>query len=81
MPSPGGAIAWRGKGVDEVGVDGKSGEVLVSVDPRYFRPTEVDHLVGDATKARKLLGWKHRTSFADLVSEMVEADLKAIERG
>jgi GDPmannose 4,6-dehydratase len=72
-------ITWRGKGGEEVGVDGNSGEVLVSVDPRYFRPTEVDYLLGDASKAHEVLGWKHRTSFAELVKEMVEADLKALD--
>ena len=71
-------VSWRGKGDNEVGVDGKSGELLVKVDPRYFRPTEVDRLVGDASKAHRVLGWKHRTSFAELVTEMVEADLKAV---
>jgi GDPmannose 4,6-dehydratase len=72
-------ITWRGKGGEEVGVDGNSGDVLVSVDPRYFRPTEVDYLLGDASKAHEVLGWKHRTSFVELVKEMVEADLKALD--
>jgi GDPmannose 4,6-dehydratase len=71
-------IAWRGKGVAEVGVDAASGEVLVEVDPRYFRPTEVDLLLGDASKARKILGWQHRVAFEDLVREMVESDIAAI---
>jgi GDPmannose 4,6-dehydratase len=71
-------IRWRGKGIEEVGFDEKSGEVLVEVDPRYFRPTEVDSLLGDASKARRELGWKHKVSFADLVKEMMQADLKAI---
>lgn len=74
-------ITWRGKDVEEVGVDAKSGEVLVRVEPQYFRPTEVDYLLGDASKAHKALGWKHRTSFADLVAEMVQADLKALSAG
>ena len=80
-PSPvtGREIVWRGKGGDETGVDAKTSEVLVSVDPRYFRPTEVDALIGDASKARKVLGWKHRTSFAELVKEMVDADLEALD--
>jgi GDPmannose 4,6-dehydratase len=68
-------IVWRSKGKDEVGVDAKSGQVLVAIDPRYFRPTEVDTLVGDASKARQRLGWRHKTSFADLVKEMVARDL------
>ena len=73
-------IAWQGKGRDEVGVDTKTGRVLVRVDRRYFRPTEVDVLQGDPSKARRVLGWRHRTSFADLVGEMVGADLKAVAR-
>jgi GDPmannose 4,6-dehydratase len=68
-------IAWRGKGREEKGLDAKSGQVLVAIDPRYFRPTEVDLLVGDASKARQKLGWHHKTSFADLVKEMLASDL------
>jgi GDPmannose 4,6-dehydratase len=68
-------IAWSGAGVDEVGIDAKSGQVLVRIDPRYFRPTEVDLLLGDPTKARTVLGWTHTTPFRALVSEMVHADL------
>jgi GDPmannose 4,6-dehydratase len=73
-------IEWRGKGIDEQGVDAKTGEVLVSIDARYFRPTEVDLLLGDPTKAHEKLGWKHKTSFRDLVKEMVAADLVEVER-
>ena len=73
-------IVWRGTGVDEQGVDAKTGEVLVAIDARYFRPTEVDLLLGDPTKAREQLGWTHRTSFRDLVKEMVAADLVEVER-
>jgi GDPmannose 4,6-dehydratase len=73
-------IAWQGSGVDEKGLDVRSGRVLVEVDPRYFRPTEVDLLLGDPSKARQKLGWKHRTSFEDLVREMVEADLAAFDQ-
>ena len=73
-------LEWRGNGVDEIGVDAKNGDVLVRVDPQYFRPTEIDYLVGNASKAHERLGWKHRTSFADLVREMVEADLNALNR-
>ena len=72
-------IAWRGAGVEERGVDARSGRVLVEVDPRYFRPTEVDLLVGDASKARDALGWAPTTGFDELVREMVAADLRAIE--
>ena len=72
-------IEWRGEGVDEKGVDAASGDVLVEVDPRYFRPTEVDLLLGDPTKARDKLGWSHTTSFADMVKEMVASDLEVIK--
>ena len=71
-------IEWRGKGVDEIGVDGATGETLVKIDSRYFRPTEVDLLLGDPSKARRVLGWEHKVSFPELVSEMVESDLKVI---
>jgi GDPmannose 4,6-dehydratase len=67
-------IAWRGAGRDEQGVDAATGQVRVEIDPRYFRPTEVDLLLGDPTKARTRLGWQHRVSFDDLVREMVDAD-------
>jgi GDPmannose 4,6-dehydratase len=68
-------INWSGKGADEVGTDEK-GNVIVRIDPRYFRPTEVDSLLGDASKAKAKLGWSPRTSFAELVKEMAHADLK-----
>jgi len=73
-------IVWRGKGVDEVGIDEKTGEELVRIDPRYFRPTEVDELLGDPTKARDRLGWSHKTSFKDLVAEMVASDINLVKR-
>eukprot|EP01036_Dinobryon_divergens_P003891 gene3891-5142_t len=69
-------IEWHGEGVNEVGIDRKSGQTLVRVDPRYFRPTEVDLLLGNPAKAKEKLGWVHTTSFFDLVKEMVAADLK-----
>ena len=69
------SIRWQGEGVDEVGVDAGSGTVLVRIDPRYFRPTEVDFLLGDPAKAKARLGWSHTTGFRDLVAEMVQADL------
>jgi len=72
------AIRWDGKGMDEKGLDVASGRILVEVDPRYFRPTEVDFLLGDPSKAKKVLGWAHQTSFAALVSEMMEADLALV---
>jgi GDPmannose 4,6-dehydratase len=71
-------IAWRGMGEDEEGLDDKTGDVLVKIDPRYFRPTEVDLLLGDPTKARKILGWKHEITFPQLVKVMVASDLKKI---
>jgi GDPmannose 4,6-dehydratase len=71
-------VAWRGKGVDETGIDATSGQVLVEIDPRYFRPTEVDILLGDPRKAHQKLGWRHKTSFADLVKEMVDSDRKQV---
>ena len=69
-------IQWRGKGIEEAGIDKKSGKTVVRIDPVYFRPTEVDILIGDASKARQKLGWKPKTSFAELVKEMVAGDLK-----
>ena len=73
-------LVWRGTGVDEVGIERRSGRELVRVDPRYFRPTEVDLLLGDPSKARERLGWGHRTSFPDLVQEMVAADLIQVKQ-
>ncbi len=69
-------IIWKGNGVDEKGVDERSGQILVQIDPRYFRPTEVDILLGDAKKAHDKLGWRHRVSFDELVKEMVTTELK-----
>ena len=71
-------IEWKGNGVNEVGVDAKTGKNLVAVDPRYFRPTEVDILIGDPSKARQKLGWRHTVSFEDLITEMVEQDIKLL---
>ena len=69
-------LRWRGSGVEESGIDEKTGKVIVRVDPTYFRPTEVDLLIGDASKARAKLGWKPKRSFAQLVKEMVAGDLE-----
>ncbi|MBN9219950.1 MAG: GDP-mannose 4,6-dehydratase [Mesorhizobium sp.] len=69
------SIRWQGKGVDEIGIDDGSGAVVVRIDPRYFRPAEVELLVGDPSKARSRLGWSHVTGFRELVAEMVRADL------
>jgi GDPmannose 4,6-dehydratase len=71
-------LTWQGEGVDEQGID-QNGRVLVRVDPKFFRPTEVDMLLGDASKARERLGWEPKMSFEQLVHEMVDADLATIE--
>jgi GDPmannose 4,6-dehydratase len=72
-------VKWEGAGAEEKGID-QNGNVIVAIDPRYYRPTEVETLLGDASKARRELGWKPRTSFRELVREMVEEDLKSAER-
>jgi GDPmannose 4,6-dehydratase len=71
-------IVWSGTGVDEVGKDSATGATLVRIDPRYFRPAEVEQLLADPSKARQKLGWTHMISFEDLVIDMVDADLKAV---
>jgi len=73
------AVRWEGNGLEEKGVDAKTGKVLVCVDSRFFRPAEVHQLVGDATKARKTLGWEPEVSFAQLVEMMVQHDLKELK--
>ncbi|MBL8505840.1 MAG: GDP-mannose 4,6-dehydratase, partial [Methylobacillus glycogenes] len=82
-------LRWQGEGENEVGIVAavtnkevkvKVGDTIVKVDPRYFRPTEVETLLGDPTKAREKLGWTPHTSFQDLVSEMVREDMKRAER-
>jgi GDPmannose 4,6-dehydratase len=73
-------IKWNGKGVDEKGYDSKTGQCLIEVDSNYFRPAEVDSLLGDSTKAKEKLGWVAKTSFSCLVSEMVNEDLILAER-
>jgi GDPmannose 4,6-dehydratase len=73
-------LEWKGSGVEEKGLDARTGEILVEVDPRYFRPTEVDILIGDPSKAMRELGWKPRVSLPELVKMMVEADLDEAER-
>jgi len=74
-------IVWRGADLWEEGVDAVSGRVRVAIDPRYFRPTEVDLLIGDPRKAHEKLGWRHHTGFCDLVAEMVREDLELTARG
>ena len=73
-------IVWQGTGVDEKGIDAKTGAVLVEIDPRYFRPTEVDLLLGDPAKAKRVLGWTASTPFLTLVKEMVASDVADVKR-
>jgi GDPmannose 4,6-dehydratase len=73
-------LEWRGAGVDERGIDADDGRVLVEVDPRYFRPTEVDLLIGDPTKAWEKLGWRHEVKLDELIAEMLREDLKIMAR-
>ena len=72
-------IIWAGRGTEEKGLDEKSGKILVEIDPRYFRPTETDILLGDPTKAQKILNWQHATSFAQLIHEMVTHDIDLLK--
>ncbi len=72
-------IVWRGSGINETGVDERSGETLVKIDPRYFRPTEVEELLGDPSKARQRLGWQHTITFKELVADMMVSDLEVIK--
>jgi GDPmannose 4,6-dehydratase len=78
--SVGRTIEWDGRDADEVGFDARTGDPIIVVDPRHFRPSEVDFLLGDPAKARRKLNWRHTTSFKDLVSEMVESDLRTVMR-
>jgi GDPmannose 4,6-dehydratase len=73
-------LRWEGRGADEKGYDTATGRCIVAVDPRYYRPTEVDTLLGDARKAREALGWRPRTSFPELVAEMIAEDIQLAER-
>ena len=74
-------LRWEGEGVDEKGIDVATGRTLVEVDPKYFRPAEVDQLLGDPTKARTVLGWNpQKTSFEDLVKIMVKHDMKKVRK-
>ena len=73
-------LTWQGTGINEVGIDNSSGKTLVKVDPNYFRPTEVDILIGDASKAKDLLGWQPQTSLPELVRLMVKSDWKKVKR-
>ncbi len=73
-------IDWKGEGIDEKGIDARTGQVLVEIDPRYFRPTEVELLIGDPSKAQQKLGWKHETKWQALCEEMVREDLKRVQQ-
>ena len=74
-------ILWKGKGVDEIGYSKEDGRELVKIDPKYFRPTEVELLIGDPTKAKEKLGWVPTIAMQQLCKEMVEADIKLVEKG
>ena len=74
-------VEFRGDGAEEIGVDAADGREIIAVDPRYFRPTEVDMLVGDATRARTKLRWSPTVTFTELVDMMVDADLAAVQSG
>ncbi len=73
-------ICWEGSGVKEKGVDAKTGKTLVEINPKYYRPTEVELLIGDASKAKEMLNWKAKTKFKDLVKLMMQADLAKIKQ-
>ena len=74
------SVEWQGSGPDEIGINAENGQCIVAVDPRYYRPTEVETLLGDPTKAKEKLGWVPRTTFQELVAEMVKADLATAQR-
>nr|MBP6673398.1 GDP-mannose 4,6-dehydratase [Bacteroidota bacterium] len=73
-------LRWEGEGENEKGIEKATGKVLVAVDPKYYRPTEVDLLIGDATKAKQMLGWEAKTKFADLARLMAKADFELVKR-
>ena len=73
-------IEWRGKGVDEVGIDTSTGKTVVRIDPRYFRPAEVEQLLGDPSKAKSKLGWVPEVKFEELVKIMVDGDLRLLDK-
>ena len=72
-------IEWKGEGLNEKGIDKKTGKTIVEIDPQYFRPTEVELLLGDASKAKEILGWEAKTKFKDLVKVMIESDLDILK--
>ena len=73
-------LEWNGEGVEEKGIEKKTGKVRVAVNPKYFRPTEVDLLIGDATKAKNKLGWQPKTTFRELVKRMAKMDLQKVQK-
>jgi GDPmannose 4,6-dehydratase len=73
-------IEWQGKGIDEIGLNAKTGNKLIGIDKKYYRPTEVDHLLGDATKAKKELGWEAKMPFEELVKIMVQSDWNKVKK-
>ena len=73
-------IIWEGEGIDEIGRRADTGEIVIRVDPRYFRPTEVEELLGDSSKARKKLNWEPKISIEDLISEMIDEDSKESQK-
>lgn len=74
-------IEWKGKGIDEIGIDKKTGKTIIKIDPKFFRPTEVDMLLGNPTKAKNILGWEAKTKFSDLAKLMVMADYELLNSG
>ena len=74
------SLRWKGRGIDEKGIDENSGQVIVAIDPQYFRPTEVNELLGDASKAKEKLGWEPRTSFEDMIAEMIQVDMEEAQK-
>jgi GDPmannose 4,6-dehydratase len=74
------SIRWEGKGADEKGIEEKTGQVIVAIDPEYYRPTEVNELLGDASKAREKLGWEPEISFEKMIAEMIEADMEEAQK-
>jgi GDPmannose 4,6-dehydratase len=73
-------LEWKGEGPGELAISRKDGKVLIEIDPKYYRPTEVDMLVGNPAKAERILGWKAKTKFEDLVKIMVKADLERVQK-
>ena len=74
-------VEWQGRGANEIGIDKKSGKTIIRIDPKYYRPTEVEQLLGDATRARTKLGWTPEVTFDKLIEIMVKSDMEKIGRG